>query len=449
MSITIAADEEEEPMAENEYKGLCRSYSYGLANLETEPPKQPISKLEFEFERRRLTKIDVRELIYRKILEYHPQMLQEYLHSEEHILRSRKARKEKNLRFKGITHRCQGGVQVAEMSSVETFTDRIISIFATVFDDEEFPATQLDIEEFPCHNATQTVANGSFSGHNRNPQTKALLLFLELPYVLDQSAPAQSLASSISRGDIVLFGNRERMKRVDQKDLLDTFLDNCVEILSDCLAPLSGWKDLNSVSHTDMHKPVNGVGMSEHGGFFSGHIGQSDHSSYKKAFMAYLELQEYGTNSEDEYEKATSEDYEYLDSLAVKLNNTSPRCIQYAEQFENKIENDKEDVSLEESSDESEGWDCETIITTYSNLDNHPGRLKPREEKKIWISLLGDPVLLFSILASEHKWDKQRQKQEFESATRFLESFKFSKNAQFHDGKHGKGTQKTLEASKS
>ncbi|KAK1437674.1 hypothetical protein QVD17_03470 [Tagetes erecta] len=60
-------------------------YFYGLANLESEPSKQPISKLEFEFERRRLTKNDVRELIYREILEYHPQMLQEYLHGEEHI----------------------------------------------------------------------------------------------------------------------------------------------------------------------------------------------------------------------------------------------------------------------------------------------------------------------------------------------------------------------------
>ncbi|PWA55281.1 hypothetical protein CTI12_AA428980 [Artemisia annua] len=137
-----------------------------------------------------------------------------------------------------------------------------------------------------------------------------------------------------------------------------------------------------------------------------------------------LELQEYGTDSEDEYEKATSEDYEYHDSLAVKLNDTSledaiktiemdgkykvlshdknteeeepisletaadlrPRCIQYAEQFENDNENDKEDVFLEESSDESEGWDCETIITTYSNLDNHPGKIEApggRRRKKL------------------------------------------------------------------
>lgn len=132
-----------------------------------------------------------------------------------------------------------------------------------------------------------------------------------------------------------------------------------------------------------------------------------------------LELQEYGTDSEDEYD---SEDYECHDSLAVKLNHDSldraidslemdgkykvlthdkklaeepvsletasdliPRCIQYAEeQYEN--ENDKEDVILEESSDESETWDCETIITTYSNLDNHPAKIEApgaRRKKKL------------------------------------------------------------------
>ncbi|XP_077225861.1 FAD-dependent oxidoreductase family protein [Tasmannia lanceolata] len=40
------------------------------------------------------------------------------------------------------------------------------------------------------------------------------------------------------------------------------------------------------------------------------------------------------------------------------------------------------------------------------------------------------------ILASEHKWDKTRQKQELKKAKDFLETFKSSKNAQFYDGKH-------------
>ncbi|KAM7467462.1 hypothetical protein LguiB_015024 [Lonicera macranthoides] len=64
-------------------EALGHPYFESLANLEHEPSTQPISKLEFEFERRKLTKDDVRELIYREILEYHPQMLQEYLHGVE------------------------------------------------------------------------------------------------------------------------------------------------------------------------------------------------------------------------------------------------------------------------------------------------------------------------------------------------------------------------------
>ncbi|XVF53800.1 hypothetical protein PTKIN_Ptkin05aG0127900 [Pterospermum kingtungense] len=68
------------PPAESISRALADPYFSGLANVDREPSAtQPISKLEFEFERRKLTKDDVRELIYREILEYHPQMLQEYL----------------------------------------------------------------------------------------------------------------------------------------------------------------------------------------------------------------------------------------------------------------------------------------------------------------------------------------------------------------------------------
>ncbi|KAK7291375.1 hypothetical protein RIF29_06458 [Crotalaria pallida] len=67
------------PPAESISKALADPYFRGLSNVDREPSTQPISKLEFEFERRKLTKDDVRELIYREILEYHPQMLEEYL----------------------------------------------------------------------------------------------------------------------------------------------------------------------------------------------------------------------------------------------------------------------------------------------------------------------------------------------------------------------------------
>ncbi|KAK6271024.1 hypothetical protein POUND7_008122 [Theobroma cacao] len=43
---------------------------------------------------------------------------------------------------------------------------------------------------------------------------------------------------------------------------------------------------------------------------------------------------------------------------------------------------------------------------------------------------------IIQILATEHNWGKSRQKQEMQKAKEFLETFKSSKNAQFHDGKH-------------
>ncbi|KNA07823.1 hypothetical protein SOVF_168320 [Spinacia oleracea] len=72
----LAFDPKDRPTAAD---ALTDPYFYGLSSADREPCTTPISKLEFEFERRKLAKDDVRELIYREILEYHPQMLQEYL----------------------------------------------------------------------------------------------------------------------------------------------------------------------------------------------------------------------------------------------------------------------------------------------------------------------------------------------------------------------------------
>ncbi|PNX74119.1 LTV1-like protein, partial [Trifolium pratense] len=51
------------------------------------------------------------------------------------------------------------------------------------------------------------------------------------------------------------------------------------------------------------------------------------------------------------------------------------RCKEYGQQYEVQ-DDDKDVVIFEESSDESEVWDCETIVSTYSNLDNHPGMIE-------------------------------------------------------------------------
>lgn len=138
-----------------------------------------------------------------------------------------------------------------------------------------------------------------------------------------------------------------------------------------------------------------------------------------------LQLQEYGMDSEDEYDDFKAEEEEIQEPLAEMLNHALKlhlkedwdldgqykvpadlllnkegpknaesmetaaevisRCMEYAEKYENDDVRE-EMVIVEESSDESEGFDCETIVSTYSNLDNHPGKIgapEGRRKKKL------------------------------------------------------------------
>ncbi|KAA8528707.1 hypothetical protein F0562_036062 [Nyssa sinensis] len=177
-----------------------------------------------------------------------------------------------------------------------------------------------------------------------------------------------------------------------------------------------------------------------------------------------LELQEYGTGSEDDI-NSIAEENECHESLAEKLNHTLKghvmddlelvekykvpsdilhenkqpknmeslesaadvisRCMEYAEKYENDSQ-DEDMVVLQESSDESEVWDCETIISTYSNLDNHPGKIEApemRRKKKLaeavsgalrtpseLISLKGKEKLPVDFLPHSRKSDTEKVK---------------------------------------
>ncbi|KAK7276771.1 hypothetical protein RIF29_17917 [Crotalaria pallida] len=76
----LAFDPKDRPTAE---EALADPYFKGLSKVEREPSCQPITKMEFEFERRRVTKEEIRELIFREILEYHPQLLKDYMNGTE------------------------------------------------------------------------------------------------------------------------------------------------------------------------------------------------------------------------------------------------------------------------------------------------------------------------------------------------------------------------------
>lgn len=64
---------------------MADPYFRSLAKVEIEPSAQLVTKMEFEFERRKITKEDIRELIYREILEYHPKMLKEFIDGTDSI----------------------------------------------------------------------------------------------------------------------------------------------------------------------------------------------------------------------------------------------------------------------------------------------------------------------------------------------------------------------------
>ncbi|XP_051135582.1 mitogen-activated protein kinase 20-like isoform X1 [Andrographis paniculata] len=72
----LAFDPKDRPSAE---EALADPYFNGLAEIKREPSCQPLSKMEFEFDWRRVTKSDLKELIFREILEYHPQVSKDYL----------------------------------------------------------------------------------------------------------------------------------------------------------------------------------------------------------------------------------------------------------------------------------------------------------------------------------------------------------------------------------
>ncbi|KAH7420336.1 hypothetical protein KP509_13G002500 [Ceratopteris richardii] len=74
----LSFDAKDRPTAE---QALADPYFKGLAKLEREPSSQPACRADFDFERRRINKEDVRELIYREILEYHPEMLKQHVNS--------------------------------------------------------------------------------------------------------------------------------------------------------------------------------------------------------------------------------------------------------------------------------------------------------------------------------------------------------------------------------
>lgn len=77
------------------------------------------------------------------------------------------------------------------------------------------------------------------------------------------------------------------------------------------------------------------------------------------------------------------------------------RCKEYAEKYENEGP-EEEAAVLDESSSDSEVWDCETIVSTYSNLDNHPGKIvAPGTRRKKLLPAISEASPIISLKGKE------------------------------------------------
>ena len=75
LSRLLAFDPDERP---NATEALQDPYFDGLADPSREPTARPVKVEDFEFEKRKLGKEEVRRLLYEEILEYHPQAKREF-----------------------------------------------------------------------------------------------------------------------------------------------------------------------------------------------------------------------------------------------------------------------------------------------------------------------------------------------------------------------------------
>jgi len=80
MEKLLVFDPKDCPTAE---ETLRDPYFKGLAMIEREPFCEAIKKVEFDFEHKRMSKEEIRELIFLEILEYHQQLLNSYIDGTE------------------------------------------------------------------------------------------------------------------------------------------------------------------------------------------------------------------------------------------------------------------------------------------------------------------------------------------------------------------------------
>ncbi|KAL9160632.1 hypothetical protein ABFS82_08G213400 [Erythranthe guttata] len=129
-------------------------------------------------------------------------------------------------------------------------------------------------------------------------------------------------------GDIVLFGNGERMKIVEHEDLQDVFLENRVSVLAHCFAPLTGWKGCLDQMMSLLEDP------------------QSKYQSYLEQLKEQNE--DDNDTDDDESEKNNEEKMDESETLKESSKRSFLKKLVIQNKKENKKKKSKEKVSSQE-----------------------------------------------------------------------------------------------------
>uniref|UniRef100_A0A2P2KAF2 Protein LTV1 homolog n=2 Tax=Rhizophora mucronata TaxID=61149 RepID=A0A2P2KAF2_RHIMU len=270
-------------------------------------------------------------------------------------------------------------VQVAKLKSDDTVDDSIYSVAARtvgirvqkmvdpdvveLLDDDfsRFGSDAEDLEEdfVVCANLPEEGEDV-----NSNSNKKLQLNLIDEPKVVNDNDPIGEYTSSIHRENEVDPGSLGNLVDV----AADAGVDSMDEKLQRrCLLD----EQFDLLEHQE-------YGTDDEDDEYGGYIAEEDEFLADKLKHALNGHVMDDLDLDDKYEAPADlfhgnqkpKNKELLDSAADVLR----RCAEYADKYENGDE--VEDVVVQESSDESQEWDCDTIISTYSNLDNHPAKIE-------------------------------------------------------------------------
>ncbi|KAJ8512187.1 hypothetical protein OPV22_002621 [Ensete ventricosum] len=178
--------------------------------------------------------------------------------------------------------------------------------------------------------------------------------------------------------------NGKDVLRSDEKPRVRRLLDEQFDLLT--LREYDNDSDSDDVPYIDTEREL---------------LNSKLHDALKEFALDDLELQgKYGIPGSTKHGHQEEANGTELDESAEVIR----KCAEYAERYLNESVYD-EMVFVEESSDESEAWDCETIVSTYSNLDNHPGRIQAPENSKQRLPRIfpGDSIAKNNVIALRGK----------------------------------------------